>query len=244
MKYYKLVLENEIVGIADSNSFIKFSPKTRSFLRANEETGEFINWNGAFYRDTWMQPIVFSIPYISVQALNINEEEYNAFAQAFETNETIHYEREEQEQQETIPFVNPIDLASVEYIKEAKINEMNLACRHTIEAGFDLEIRGATRHFSLTTQDQLNLMSLGAIAQTQQLIPYHADGEECEFYTADEINEIIARATEFKNYNTVYYNALKSYINALETIEEISAIVYGTSIPEEYKTDVLKVLEY
>lgn len=244
MKYYKLVLDNEIVGIADSNSFIKFSPKTRSFLRANEETGEFINWNGAFYRDTWMQPIVFSIPYISVQALNINEEEYNAFAQAFETNETIHYEREEQEQQETIPFVNPIDLASVEYIKEAKINEMNLACRHTIEAGFDLEIRGATRHFSLTTQDQLNLMSLGATAQTQQLIPYHADGEECEFYTADEINEIIARATEFKNYNTVYYNALKSYINALETIEEISAIVYGTSIPEEYKTDVLKVLEY
>lgn len=244
MKYYKLVLDNEIVGIADSNSFIKFSPKTRSFLRANEETGEFINWNGAFYRDTWMQPIVFSIPYISVQALNINEEEYNAFAQAFETNETIHYEREEQEQQETIPFVNPIDLASVEYIKEAKINEMNLACRHTIEAGFDLEIRGATRHFSLTTQDQLNLMSLGATAQTQQLIPYHADGEECEFYTAEEINEIIAKATEFKNYNTVYYNALKSYINALETIEEISAIVYGTSIPEEYKTDVLKVLEY
>ena len=244
MKYYKLVLENEIVGIADSNSFIKFSPKTRSFLRANEETGEFINWNGAFYRDTWMQPIVFSIPYISVQALNINEEEYNAFAQAFETNETIHYEREEQEQQETIPFVNPIDLASVEYIKEAKINEMNLACRHAIEAGFDLEIRGATRHFSLTTQDQLNLMSLGATAQTQQLIPYHADGEECEFYTAEEINEIIARATEFKNYNTVYYNALKSYINTLDTIEEISAIVYGTPIPEEYKTDVLKVLEY
>ena len=244
MKYYKLVLDNEIVGIADSNSFIKFSPKTRSFLRANEETGEFINWNGAFYRDTWMQPIVFSIPYISVQALNINEEEYNAFAQAFETNETIHYEREEQEQQETIPFVNPIDLASVEYIKEAKVNEMNLACRHTIEAGFDLEIRGATHHFSLTTQDQLNLMSLGATAQTQQLIPYHADGEECEFYTAEEINEIIARATEFKNYNTVYYNALKSYINALETIEEISAIVYGTPIPEEYKTDVLKVLEY
>jgi len=47
-----------------------------------------------------------------------------------------------------------------------------------------------------------------------------------------------------KNYNIAYYNSLKAYINALETIEEIAAIQYGTSIPEEYKSDVLKVLEY
>ena len=49
---------------------------------------------------------------------------------------------------------------------------------------------------------------------------------------------------EFKNYQLVYYNALKSYISALETMEEITAITYGTPIPEEYKTDVLKILEY
>jgi hypothetical protein len=60
---------------------------------------------------------------------------------------------------------------------------MSRTCRQTIEAGFDLVLRGETRHFSLTTQDQLNLMSLGTLVQTQDLIPYHADGEECEFYT-------------------------------------------------------------
>lgn len=243
MKYYKLILNNEIVGIADSDSFIKFSPKTRSFLRANEETGEFINWNGEFYRDTWMKPIVFSIPYISVQALNIDEEEYHAFEQAFETNETIHYEREEQEEQEIVPFIDPVDIASMEYIKVAKINEMSLACRRTIEEGFDLELRGETHHFSLTIQDQLNLMSLGATMQADSLIPYHADGEETAFYSANEINQIIAAAQAHKDYQTTYYNSLKAYINSLDTIEAIAAITYGTPIPDEYKSDVLMVLE-
>ena len=81
------------------------------------------------------------------------------------------------------------------------------------------------------------------IAQTQSLIPYHADGQETTFYTSDEINEIIQTATDLKIYNTTYFNALKGYINSLETIEEIGAITYGTPIPEEYKSDVLKVLE-
>ena len=81
------------------------------------------------------------------------------------------------------------------------------------------------------------------MTQTQSLIPYHADGQECVFYSAEEINEIVDTANAFKIYHTTYYNALKIYINALETIEEISAIEYGVEIPEEYQTDVLKVLE-
>ena len=81
------------------------------------------------------------------------------------------------------------------------------------------------------------------MAQTQELIPYHADGEMCIFYTNEEINRIIAAATSFKIYHTTYYNALKAYINALDTIEEISKIEYGTPIPEQYKSDVLKTLE-
>ena len=112
-----------------------------------------------------------------------------------------------------------------------------------IESGFDLDLRGETHHFSLTTQDQLNLMNLSTMIQTQDLIPYHADGEETLFYSAEEIKEIIAAANQFKIYQTTYYNALKTYINALETIEEISAIEYGITIPEEYKSDVLRMLE-
>jgi len=81
------------------------------------------------------------------------------------------------------------------------------------------------------------------MAQTEELIPYHADGEECEFYTPEEIREIIAAATSYKNYQVAYHNALKAYVNALDTIEAIAAIEYGTPIPDEYKSDVLRVLE-
>lgn len=81
------------------------------------------------------------------------------------------------------------------------------------------------------------------MAQTATLIPYHADGEETTFYTNEEINDIIDTANSFKIYHTTYFNALKIYINALNSIEEIGTIKYGIEIPEEYKTDVLKALE-
>jgi hypothetical protein len=87
-------------------------------------------------------------------------------------------------------------------------------------------------------------MSLNVIAQTQNIIPYHCDGETCIFYSAEEINQIIAAATAHKIYHTTYYNALKSYINSLETIEDIAAITYGTPIPDEYKSEVLKVIDH
>ena len=80
------------------------------------------------------------------------------------------------------------------------------------------------------------------MAQSQSMIPYHADGEEVIFYTAEEIQDIIDSANAYKIYNTTYFNALKSYINSLNTIEEIAAIDYGIDIPEEYQTDVLKAL--
>ena len=78
---------------------------------------------------------------------------------------------------------------------------------------------------------------------TEELIPYHADGEEMTFYTNEEINQIISAANELKNYNMAYFNSLKAYINSLDTIEAIATITYETPIPDEYKSDVLRVLE-
>jgi len=63
------------------------------------------------------------------------------------------------------------------------------------------------------------------------------------FYTVAEINQVIDGMNQLKNYNIAYYNSLKAYIESLETIEDIAAIEYGTSIPEVYKSDVLKILE-
>ena len=82
MTYYKMIQNNNIVGIACSNDFIAFSPVIESFLRSDERRGEFISWHGNIYRDTWMQPIQFHVDFIAVEIREITEEEYRAFEHA------------------------------------------------------------------------------------------------------------------------------------------------------------------
>ena len=243
MKYYKLVQDNNIVGIACSDDFIAFSPVIESFLRSDERRGEYISWHGKLYRDTWMAPVQFQITFIQVDVREISQEDYEIYKQAFDVNDIV---IDDDDDEEEIPDAPPEEIPdddAVEFVRTSKILSMSQACRHTIEEGFDLELRGETHHFSLTIQDQLNLMSLSATMQADSLIPYHADGEETVFYSANEINQIIAAAQAHKDYQTTYYNSLKAYINSLDTIEAIAAITYGTPIPDEYKSDVLMVLE-
>lgn len=242
MKYYKIVtFENKMVGAVSSSDFVRYSPIGNSYIRCNEKKGEYVVYDGVTYRAAWMAPTKTDRAYTEVQIIEISEEQYQTYMDAIERDEEIPDEHDE------VPPVpipdDEIEQQSVEFIRELKIKEMSYACHTIIESGIDLEMRGEIKHFSLTTQDQLNLMNASALAQTQTLIPYHADGEEMDFYSNEEINQIAEAATAFKMQHTTYYNSLKTYINALETIEDISAITYGVQIPDEYKSDVLKVLE-
>ena len=244
MKYYKIIQDNTFIGIINSNSFIAYQNVNHMFIGADEELGDLVECNDKLYRALWMKPInqEITISYEIVDIIEITYEEYINFQKAIDNNITI-----ENEDTTFIPPVTPIIHnveMGIDFIRSSKLNEMSYACQKTIEDGFDLELRGAAHHFSLTTQDQLNLMSLGTMVQTSNEIPYHADGEEVIFYTSEEINQIIAAANAFKTYQTTYYNSLKTYINSLETIEEISAIEYGIEIPEKFKTEVLKALEH
>ena len=240
MKYYKLISDNQIIGAINSNNFISLLPITNCFIISDEEQGEYIDYNGHIYRSSWMQPAHSSLDFELIQAIEITEQEYNNYTHALQQNQII--EEAKEEPQVVEKYVTPSDATSLDFIKDSKLKEMSYICRTTIEQGFDLELREEIHHFSLDTQDQLNLMSLSVMAQTQSLIPYHADGEECVFYTAEEINEIVDTANSFKIYHTTYYNALKAYINSLDDINAIAAIEYGIEIPEGYQTDVLKAL--
>ena len=244
MKYYKIIKDNEFIGAINSYDFIRYQASTNGFVRATEEDGELVTYNNHTYRSAWMAPLNEDITsgYEQAMIIEIDRQTYNSFIEAIEQGEEIPEEDYTDEYEVIIP-VDPIEEVTIDAMREMKLNSLSYTCRTTIEQGFDTIIRGETKHFSLTTQDQLNLMSLGVMAQTQSLIPYHADGEECTFYTAEEINQIIDAANSFKNYQIAYYNALKTYINDLDIIEDIAAIEYGTPIPDEYKSDVLKILE-
>lgn len=133
----------------------------------------------------------------------------------------------------------------IEKIRADKISEMSSICNKTIENGFDLQMTdGTTEHFSLTTQDQLNLTTLSIMVQSGlQSIPYHADGNLCKFYSAEDMRKLIDYGTNFITYQTTYFNSLRNYINSFENAEEIKAVTYGMKIPAEYQSDVLKLLK-
>lgn len=244
MKYYKLLTDNEFIGIIDSSNFVRENPSNGWLLTSNENLGQFISLNNKLYRDYWMQPIANNHrSFENVIVTEITQEEYNTLKAAITNNETIIIEDDDEIEDELIVIPDEDPDITLEFIRESKIKEMSAICKHTIESGIDISLRGETHHFSFTIQDQINLMNLSVMAQTQNLLPYHADGEESTFYTAEEINEIISETTQFKTYHLSYFNALKAYINSLDTIEDIAAITYGTPIPDEYKSDVLMVLE-
>lgn len=243
MDYFKIIVDNNIIGVITPLQFIRYSPATDNLLRCEKARGEYVIHKDKFYRDNWMNAPQVLLDYTPAKILPITEEEYNLLFEALEKQETIVIE------DDTIRPDLPVDpepyedTTTIDFIRSSKINEMSYTCRTIIESGIDFDIRGETKHFSLTTQDQLNLMSAQTMAQTQTLIPYHADGEETDFYTKEEINQLAEAVAAFKVQHTTYYNSLKTYINALETIEEIASITYGVEIPDEYKSDVLKVLE-
>lgn len=246
MTYYKIIANNVFIGVITSASFLRQNSISKWFLSCDVSSGQYVQYGNVLYRDYWMAPLFDwnSRNYTNAVITEITQEEYDILIQAIEADEEIPILEEKVERPPIAIIEEDTDaIATLEYVRTAKISEMSYTCRTTIENGFDLELRNETHHFSLDTQDQLNLISLSAMAQTQSMIPYHADGESCIFYTSEEINEIVETATAFKIYHTTYYNALKGYINSLETIEEIAAIEYGTPIPEEYKSDVLRVLE-
>ena len=237
MKYYKVIKDDQFIGAINSQNFLYYNARKKCFFRKDETRGEYVDINGAFYRDTWMVPITHPSKYEQAHIYEITEEEYNIYMDALAAHRVVTIE-EAMPQPELQETASVSDIASIEYVRKSKLNEISNACHSTIINGFDLN----GHHYSLDTQDQLNLMNLSIMAQTEDELPYHADGEEVTFYTADEILDIIDAANQFKIYHTTYHNALKAYVNSLETLEDIAAVTYGMEIPEEFQTDVLKTL--
>ena len=239
MKYYKIIQDNTFIGVVTSDNFVRYQPKTNMIVGSNERRGEFVEYKNTIYRATWMTPSTLNTEgYELAEVIEVTKEFYDEYKDIIEAIDM----GDDWKEKETVIAIDPYAQIDIDFIRTNKLQEMSITCRTTIEAGFDLDLRGETKHFSLDTQDQLNLISLGAMLQSQSMIPYHADGEEVVFYSAEEIQEIIDTANAFKIYHTTYYNSLKNYINSLETIEEIAAIEYGVDIPEEYQSDVLKAL--
>lgn len=142
--------------------------------------------------------------------------------------------------------VNP-DYDILTYTKELKTKELSDICSNTIYQGIPITLsNGSTQHFTLTEQDQLNLSGIGLkLLMGAQQIAWHEDDitKECQYYSAEDAQKIIATLTTFKEYHITYFRDLRIYVYSLNTVEEVEAVEYGFELPEEFKSQVLKDYE-
>ena len=244
MNYYKLISGQNIVGIASPLDFRMFQQKHRVLLACSDDTAQYVQCGDKLYRDTWMLPTTTNtIPYETVSVEIIEKSEYDALAAALETQEQIAVEQPE-EPVVYEPSEDSGEDVTVEFVRNGKIAEMSAICKQTIYGGIEVELSdGNSYHFALTLEDQINITSLEEMAKDGVAqIPYHADGELCKFYSVADIITIVEAAKSFKSYHVTYFNALKAYIKSLESIEDITAVQYGMSIPAAYQSDVLRYL--
>lgn len=118
--------------------------------------------------------------------------------------------------------------SKLEEVKAAKISALSNICNRTITTG--IEYNG--EHFSLSNDDQINLMKLESSAKENPNSPifYHADGKTCRLFSSDDIKAIAGLAAQWILLNTSYFNLMKSQINSATSIDDIMNINYGTSL--------------
>ena len=110
--------------------------------------------------------------------------------------------------------------------KTAKKQEISQACEQIIYAGISVTLAdGTVEHFALTEHDQLNLFGKQAqLATGAEQLEYHSDGKPCRYYSATDMQTIIAAAMQHVSYHTTYCNALNMWGAGCETAEELQQI--------------------
>ena len=113
----------------------------------------------------------------------------------------------------------------IENIISKKKTELSAECEKTIIAGVDV----GDAHYSLTIEDQANILALTPLAQAGNSVFYHQDGEMCREYSSDEFLAVVNAATVFKTLQTTYCNLLMRQVEAMTDAEEIRAVKYGVT---------------
>lgn len=256
MIFYKITHNQDIIDVNtdESISYVRYDRYHQSLKICGSDSSDIIGIvssdNSAIYHLVGYPeiPNVILGEFADVQMFEISEEDYIVFKKALE---------EEKEIIDPDPYIPPEPeptpeerereeeyRRSLQFVKDKKIEYMSYLCHQTIENGISITLSDGLEHrFALTENDQTNLMERQAqlIAGALQ-VSYHADGELCIYYSAEDMMAIIQASIFHKDYQTTYFNSLKHYINSMTDKNEVSAVEYGIEIPEQYQSQPLKDL--
>lgn len=132
----------------------------------------------------------------------------------------------------------------LEQLRAGKEAEISTACNGAIVAGMDVETSQGTEHFALQETDQINLTTaLSAVQAGAAGYPYHADGQLCRMFTAEEIQAIAQASVQHKLYHTTLCNHLLTWVRRAATAEELETITYAAEgLPDDLAANMAQVL--
>lgn len=136
------------------------------------------------------------------------------------------------------------DEPTVSEIKQNKIYEMSKECEDTIYDGIDVELTTGKKHFSLQINDQTNINGIfSAVTIGVTKYPYHADGEPCTMFSAEDIVSLYVAYKKYVTLQTTYNNALRRWIEREPDISVVQSIKYGAPLPDDLQKEIVSILK-
>jgi hypothetical protein len=244
-EWFKVIKDGQLIGAVTDQSFARYSEKSGRIHICKAMDGQYIVVNDHFYRDDWMLPLNSDdhTEFEEATVVVIDENEYNILVRA-DSGEPINVSRIiEKESQDEEKAINEKEAVTVEFVRKRKLDELRQVCENVISSGFDLVLSdGVSHHFSMSVEDQINLIGLQRAVDQNEDPVYHADGELMQFYSIEDAQDILIGASKWKNYHIALYNSLKNWINNIDDIEVIDSVKFDSEIPDRYCTVVLQSL--
>ena len=211
MKYYKVIKDKEFIGVGTTLNLRRFQNKHQIILICDESQVQYIRLGDILYRANWMWPeTTNSVKYEIADVIRIEKDEYDLLLQAVETNEEILIEEEPIVEIESVVVEEP----TIDYVRSSKIAKLKSDCNKAITNGVDVKLSdGETRHFSMSLEDQINLLTMAYLADES-------------VYSSEDMKIIITETNAFKNSHITKFKQLKDRVNSLNTIQEVSAVNY------------------
>lgn len=233
--FYKAIKEGVVVDVYKDLQYVKYDVKAKMVLRckSNDEPQGIIQRNGEkIYQVEGWPNLPGEYETISLVEFDASDV-YDGLLAALNENELV------KEPEEIV-----IDTQDIELAREGKINAMSNMCEKSITNGFDIKLSdGESHHFSLEVTDQIMISVLAQKALAGETnLPWHADGEPCQFWVPQDILAINNAMERLVTYHQTYFNSLKMYILSIEDFITLNGVEYGCEIPEEYQSNVYKVL--
>jgi hypothetical protein len=141
------------------------------------------------------------------------------------------------------PPVQSVDPLYEEFLRDERLAEFQKTCQDAIYEGVEVETSEGIKKFSLTMQDQINLIGVrNLLDMGSSAIPYHADGEPIRLWSHDDVQKILQEADRHTAYHRVYFSLLREWLRRM-SYPEFLGIDYGDALPDDLAQSMMEVLK-